>query len=498
MAGPGMIITGATGFVGRHLVEALQSDHTIWALSRGSPRLRGLSLPARARWIPVDIAVRDDLRGAFRRVEQAGGASTVVHLAGYYDFTGEPDPEYERTNVVGTRNVLEAARDLGIRDFIFSSSLAACAFPPEGTRLTEDSSPAGDTPYARSKRAGEEMIREFDGGFRSWVIRFAALFSDWCEYEPVYRFMEKWLSPGIGNRIVAGRGRSAVPYLHIRDATAFVCRLLELRDHLDPAGVLIASPDGAISHRELHEAATGAHFGRRNRPLLLPRPLCRAGLWGRDRFARITGAEFFERPWMARMIDLRLDIDGSRSRAKLGWSPRARLGILRRMPFLVQNRKAYPGDWSRRNHAALRTRRRMENLRIVRMLEERREGISGSLVGYLLDPARAGRFPHLHSMGSERQRADALLLVDSLIEAVGTGEKSLFQSCCHDLARRRRSEGVTVQELLAALNALGDLAVLPLIGSSTNAAWSLALYDHITMTVQFGVDELLEVFNEGE
>jgi hypothetical protein len=84
------------------------------------------------------------------------------------------------------------------------------------------------------------------------------------------------------------------------------------------------------------------------------------------------------------------------------------------------------------------------------------------------------------------------------METVETGEKALFQSCCNDLARRRRSEGVAVEELLAALNALADLAVLPLIARSSSAAWSLALYDHITMTVQFGVDEVLEVFDENE
>ena len=150
MANRGMIVTGATGFVGSHLVEALRHDYAICALSRGSPTLRGVTLPAGARWFPVDIAVAEDLDEVFAAI---GSAEIVVHLAGHYDFTGERDPEYERTNVVGMRKTLEAARRIGVRDFVFASSVAACGFPAEGQALTEASLPDGDTPYAESKRA---------------------------------------------------------------------------------------------------------------------------------------------------------------------------------------------------------------------------------------------------------------------------------------------------------------------------------------------------------
>ena len=499
MADSTIVVTGATGFIGRHLVEALHRDHDIWALSRSSPSLRGVSLPAAVRWLPVDIARADQLREAVGAILQGRRPEVLIHLAGHYDFTGERNPEYLRTNVEGTRNVLEAASELGVRQVVFASSVAACAFPRVGDVITEASLADGDTPYADSKRLGEAMLAEYRGVYRGCVVRFGAVFSDWCEYEPLYRFLETWLSRRPQGRILAGNGLSAIPYLHIRDAVDLVRRLLSRRDELDDGEVLVASTDGACSHLELFLAATGAHFGERGQPVFLPERLCRSGLWLREMVGRATGLHGFERRWMGRMIDLRLEVDASRTRARLGWEPRARLDIRRRMPFLVENRKSFGAEWQRRNHAALKGVRLHDNLRILAVLEQRLDELGESLVRYAMAPERTARFPRFQALGADRQRADAEVLLAALLETVRTGEKALFRTSCQQLATQRRQEGFGWEELIALLDALGDLCVLSLTEHDPGPAWSLGLYDHVTMTVQYGVDEVLEVFEaEGE
>ena len=67
------------------------------------------------------------------------------------------------------------------------------------------------------------MLEEYRGRLRAVKVRFAAMFSDYCEYPPLYKFLETWLSPVWNQRILGGRGRSAIPYLHVRDATR-ACR----------------------------------------------------------------------------------------------------------------------------------------------------------------------------------------------------------------------------------------------------------------------------------
>ena len=143
------------------------------------------------RWTQVDIADWSNLKDLIQRVEDHGGIEYIVHLAGYYDFTNSEHPNYIRTNVEGTKNMLELAKHLKVKRFIFASSQAACSFD---TTVSEESLPDADLPYARSKRAGEELVREYSRLFPCAIIRMAAVFSDWCEYPPLYTLLNNWLS----------------------------------------------------------------------------------------------------------------------------------------------------------------------------------------------------------------------------------------------------------------------------------------------------------------
>jgi hypothetical protein len=201
---------------------------------------------------------------------------------------------------------------------------------------------------------------------------------------------------------------------------------------------------------------------------------------------------------MGRFIDQQLRVDARRTRERLGWRPRPRLAILRRLPFVVQNRKAFPVEWQRRNHAVLRQARLHENLRLYRLLERHADEIAGQLAAFVAAPARSERFRGLRGLELDRLHADGLALIRALVDAVRTGEKELFRRVCRDLAERRRTEGFPLEEVTAKLDALNDLAVLALAGEQAGAGWSLALYDHVTMTVQFGVDEACEVFEAGD
>lgn len=492
-----VVVTGASGFIGRHLVEALAGEAEVFALARGSPASRGVSLPAGVRWITADVASADDMRRAAARVLDTGGAALFLHLAGHYDFTGERHPEYQRTNVEGTRNALEVARTIGVRDFVFASSVAACAFPRPGEALSERSPADGDTPYAESKRAGERLVAGQRGAFNAWIVRFAAVFSDWCEYEPLHHFIETWLARPPRGRVLAGHGLSAIPYLHVRDAVDFVRALLARRDQLDPGLVLLASTDGATTHREIFDAATTAHFGAHVRPILVPRPLCRAGLWAVDAASRGVGASPFERPWMGRFIDQGLVVDASVTRERLGWQPRPRLHLVRRMPFLVQNRKSFGPEWQRRNHSLRRTGRRHDNLRIHPLLEQQAAGLARALADYVHEPGRGDRFRQLRRADPERLLATSSLLTRALADAVRAGEKDLFLNACRAVARHWRADGLPFEELTDLLDALNDLCVLALVRHEAGAAWALALQDHVTMTVQFAVDALLDLADEG-
>lgn len=330
---PRLVLTGASGFVGRRFLEVAKRHYSIIVINRRSQAECRVPAHRNIKWHELNLAHKEELAPLFRALELGGGADFVVHLAAYFDFTGQDHPEYHDTNVQGLRNLLELSRGLGLRRFVFASSVAACQFPPAGELLTEDSPPDGSHPYSVSKRVGEEMLREYVEDFPSVVVRFGALFSDWCEYPPLYFFLKSWLSETWSARVLGGRGRSAVPYLHVQDAARFLLAVLAKSEGLAPVEILLASSDGAVSHRQLFEAATASFFGSAEQPIFMPKGLARPGMWLRDLAGRAVGSRPFERPWMARYIDLQLSVDAQRTRERISWQPHPRLDVLRRVPF---------------------------------------------------------------------------------------------------------------------------------------------------------------------
>ena len=229
-----IIITGASGFVGRRLLDAFKEDFKIYGLARRSQARCEAPFHPNISWFQTDIADRRSIEAVFNQIAAAGGAEIVIHLAAHYDFTGEEHPEYYRTNVQGLRNILDLSGFVGVRHFIFSSSVAACAFPAPGTALTETSRADGKHIYAKTKRIGEDMLAEYRDLFRSVIVRFAALFSDWCEYPPLYMFLDTWLSSRWNRRLLGGMGQSAIPYLHVHEVPRFFSCLIDRLPDLCP------------------------------------------------------------------------------------------------------------------------------------------------------------------------------------------------------------------------------------------------------------------------
>ena len=491
---PRLVVTGASGFVGRHVLDSLKEDFLIFGLARRSQARSGAPVHPNILWYQVDVGDRGTIQNVFRRIRDHGGAETVIHLAAHHDFSGDEHQEYWRTSVHGLRNILDVCRDLGVRHFVFGSSLAACRFPRPGEVVSESNPADGQHIYARAKRAGEEMLEEYRDHFRSHIVRFAALYSDWCEYFPLFMFLRTWLSESWCSRILGGRGQSAIPYLHVLDVPPFFRSLLSVLDEIEPGQVLHASPDGAVSHRELFEVAHLSCFGQKTRPLLLPRPLCGVCIRIRDVLGTIAGETPFERPWMARYVDRQLVVSSLRTRQLLTWSPRPRLGILRRMPFLIENMKADPVEWHRRNRAALKQVELRINLRIYQLLERHEAEICGRYSKRLRELASAERLASYRNFSEEQLSWIVKQIFRHLANAVRTHEKGVIISYCRDLAAQRFREGFTSREVCDALELLNQTCFAVLRKDPEAEGLRDAIHDHVTMTLRVGCDQAQDVF----
>lgn len=153
------LVTGGSGFVGSHLVEALRrrGDEVV-ALVR-SPRKAAILEPFGVTLAPGTL---EDPEALARALE---GIEVVYHVAG---LTAARDAaEFHRVNVAGTTRLLDAAAAAGVRRFVLVSSLAAAGPSPRGGRRAEIDPCEPVTDYGRSKAEAERLVRL---GPVPWVI----------------------------------------------------------------------------------------------------------------------------------------------------------------------------------------------------------------------------------------------------------------------------------------------------------------------------------------
>ena len=91
MSRPRLVVTGASGFVGRHLLEALKDDYEIVGIARRSQTRSGAPVHPSIRWHQVDIADRDALVPVFDAIRQDGGAAGGGDQDGSTTSTGDHD-----------------------------------------------------------------------------------------------------------------------------------------------------------------------------------------------------------------------------------------------------------------------------------------------------------------------------------------------------------------------------------------------------------------------
>src|SRR5262249_28923076 len=154
------LVTGATGFIGRRLVARLARD---------GHRVRALVLPGEDPGAVPELAalggaldvVRGDVTDADGVAAAVRGAGRVYHLAAVVGDWGS-DNAFERINVGGTRNVLDAAAAGGVERVVMVSSIVVYGSQLRTGPCDEDAPrELGVGPYSRTKRASEEIALDY-------------------------------------------------------------------------------------------------------------------------------------------------------------------------------------------------------------------------------------------------------------------------------------------------------------------------------------------------
>ena len=244
-----VLVTGATGFVGRRVTAALlREGFHVCALVRAASRQRVD--------LPDGMAVADgDVRDARAVAEAARGCGAVIHLVGILRERG--GQTYQAVHVDGTANVAAACREAGVRRLVHMSALGAGRGTP--------------TAYFRTKEAAEACVR--DAGLDFTILRPSVI------HGPRGEFMIQMarMVARFGPVPLVGRGDQTIQPVWVEDVARVFVEALR-RNATVGRTYDVGGPD-VLTLRQFYRTLAGVLLGRRKRLMPVPTFAVRAGAW---------------------------------------------------------------------------------------------------------------------------------------------------------------------------------------------------------------------------
>lgn len=343
-----VVITGYSGAIGSALAARLRPRFRVVGLDRGCE--------GDDDCIEADLGSAESLSGAMASVRERFGAriASVIHLAAFFDMTGEPNPLYDKVNVQGTGRLLEALRALEVEQFVYASTMLVHAPTEPGKPIDEAWPVEPKWAYPKSKLDAENVVRARHGRVPILVLRIAGMYTDHCDSATLAQQMQRIDQRSLMARVFPGDTDRGQAFVHLDDLCEAFALAVERRERL-PADLtlLIGEPGSPPSYADLQEGFAQAMHGESMPATEIPKTLAKTGAWLQDKAEEVVpdaidqGEEPFIKPFMIDLADDHFEIDISRAKETLGWQPKRRLaqGLTR----LVEVMKADPSAWYARN-----------------------------------------------------------------------------------------------------------------------------------------------------
>lgn len=344
---PIVLITGIAGDIGSALAKALARRYRVVGFDRIAPA-------ADHAFVEIDLTDDASVAAAMRTFGERHGTriASVVHLAAYFDFTGEDNPLYQQVNVEGTRRLLEALQAFEVEQFVYSGTMLVHAPAQPGERIDENTPIAPKWAYPQSKAAAEEVIARAHGRIPYVLLHLAGVYDDEHAVPTLAQQIARVYERDLQSHLYAGDLAAGQAMLHKDDMVDAFVRCIDRRDRLPPASTLLVGESEAVGYeplqQQLGELIHGAHEWS---TLRLPAPLAKVGAWAAVKAEPVIpdpidrGEKPFIRPFMIEMASDHYALDTRRAREVLGWSPRH--DIRDTLPSIVAALKRDPLGWYR-------------------------------------------------------------------------------------------------------------------------------------------------------
>ncbi|MEQ8663212.1 MAG: vitamin K epoxide reductase family protein [Gammaproteobacteria bacterium] len=343
-----MIVTGASGLLGSALVAVLAEDYHVVGMDLTTGA-------AGCEEIGIDLTDRGSIDTALDAFAERHGThvAAVIHLAAYYDFTGEPHPLYQKLNVDGTAMLLDALQRFEVERFVYASTMLVHAPGQPGLPIDESTAIAPKWAYPQSKADAEAAIAAHHGAIPVTILRFAGAYSDAGGVPTLTDQIRRIYERDFKSYLFAGAADHGQSMVHIDDITDALRRTLDRRRDLPAQSAYLIGERQAMSYQALQNTISDCLHGERGVLVRVPRLVAKAGAWIEDKAEPVVpdafdqGEKPFIRPFMIDLSSDHYELDIGAAQRDLGWEPRHRLR--RSLPAICAVLERDPLRWYRAN-----------------------------------------------------------------------------------------------------------------------------------------------------
>lgn len=313
------IVTGSGGFIGQAVCTAFVADGYEVV---GFDRAEALKPQPGVTDIPCDVTSEQSVAEAISRVLRDFGQplASIIHLAAYYDFSGEPSPLYEQVTVQGTERLLRLLKTATPEQFVFSSTMLIHAPCEPGQHINEEWPIDPKWDYPRSKVQTEQLIRAEHERVPVVLLRIAGVYTDRCQSLPLAHQMQRIYERRLTSKVFPGNTSTGQSFVHLDDVVEAFRATVGRRATLPREAVILIGEPDPLSYHDLQRAFAAHIHGETDWDTTqIPKAVAKAGAWIQDQIPGVE--EPFIKPWMIDLADDHYALDISRARQLLGWSP---------------------------------------------------------------------------------------------------------------------------------------------------------------------------------
>ncbi len=343
-----ILITGSSGLIGSGLCDRLAKQfHVV-----GFDREGGPQPPKPVEWVAVDMTSDESVQHGLHVVRTRHGSrlASVIHLAAFFDFSGEPSPLYAEVTVRGTQRLLNGLKQFQVEQFIFSSTMLVHAPCEPGQHISEDWPLEAKWDYPKSKVETEDLIHRGHGTIPVMVLRIAGVYDDRCHSIPLANQIQRIYERRITSRVFPGSTSHGQSFVHLDDLVDAFELAVNRRAELPHQQTLLLGEPDPLSYDELQHTFGRLFHQEEWETTEIPKAAAKAGAWMLDNVP--LGEEPFIKPWMIDLADDHFALDITRARNLLGWQPKH--SLRQTVPKMVALLKQDSRAWYREHRLSFR------------------------------------------------------------------------------------------------------------------------------------------------